>query len=104
MLPLLPSTISSLRFYAIAKDDIPPGSFGLPLIGETIQFMAAINGCKGSYAFVQARRLRITILDQALEITFKAICRMLMSLEDGRKRDMLQEDITHGCEAMLESP
>jgi len=27
-----------------------------------------------------------------------------MSLEDGQKRDMLQEDITHGCEAMLESP
>ncbi|KAL9358026.1 hypothetical protein Peur_051279 [Populus x canadensis] len=24
----------------------------------TIQFMAAINGCRGSYAFVQARRLR----------------------------------------------
>ena len=38
--------------------DIPPGSRGLPFIGETIQFMAAINSSKGFYDFVQVRRLR----------------------------------------------
>ncbi|TXG59788.1 hypothetical protein EZV62_014361 [Acer yangbiense] len=39
-------------------DDVPPGSRGLPLIGETIQFMAAINSSKGFYDFVQTRCLR----------------------------------------------
>ena len=42
----------------IAEADIPPGSFGLPLIGETIQFMAAMNNGRGFYDFVRARRLR----------------------------------------------
>lgn len=37
---------------------IPPGNWGLPFVGETLQFMAAINSTKGVYEFVQARRLR----------------------------------------------
>ncbi|BAT77746.1 hypothetical protein LR48_Vigan09g026100 [Vigna angularis] len=38
--------------------NIPPGNRGLPFLGETLQFMAAINNTKGVYEFVQARRLR----------------------------------------------
>ncbi|XWS24396.1 hypothetical protein CRYUN_Cryun28dG0098300 [Craigia yunnanensis] len=40
------------------RADIPPGSLGLPFIGETIQFMAAINSDKGFYDFVRVRSLR----------------------------------------------
>uniref|UniRef100_A0A6N2KMN9 Uncharacterized protein n=1 Tax=Salix viminalis TaxID=40686 RepID=A0A6N2KMN9_SALVM len=140
----------------VAEADIPPGSCGLPLIGETIQFMAAMNNGGGFYDFVRARRLRygncfktnilglpqslweikayyvllmdttnssvafdelvvkslgswqdgdkIVVLHQATEITFKAMCRMLMSLENEPELQMLQEDITHVCEAMLAFP
>ncbi|CAN4093890.1 unnamed protein product [Withania somnifera] len=37
---------------------VPPGNWGLPIIGETIKFMAAINSNKGFYDFVQVRRLK----------------------------------------------
>ena len=37
---------------------IPPGTGGLPLIGETLQFMASINSGKGFYDFVRVRNLR----------------------------------------------
>jgi hypothetical protein len=37
---------------------IPPGTCGLPLIGETLQFMASINSGKGFYDFVRIRGLR----------------------------------------------
>jgi len=37
---------------------IPPGNRGLPLIGETFQFMAAVNSSNGFYDFVKVRRLR----------------------------------------------
>ena len=43
------------------RDDIPPGSLGLPFIGETIQFMAAINSDKGFYDFVRVRSLRCAV-------------------------------------------
>ncbi|KAJ1378882.1 Cytochrome P450 [Sesbania bispinosa] len=37
---------------------IPPGNRGLPFVGETLQFMAAINSSRGVYEFVRVRRLR----------------------------------------------
>lgn len=44
------------------RADIPPGCLGLPFIGETIQFMAAINSGKGFYDFVRVRSLRCVTL------------------------------------------
>ncbi|XP_027902059.1 abscisic acid 8'-hydroxylase 3 [Vigna unguiculata] len=41
-----------------SQPNIPPGNRGLPFLGETLQFMAAINNTKGVYEFVQARRHR----------------------------------------------
>ncbi|XP_055835713.1 abscisic acid 8'-hydroxylase 4 [Solanum dulcamara] len=37
---------------------IPAGNRGIPIIGETIQFMAAINSNKGFYDFIKIRRLK----------------------------------------------
>ncbi|KAA3476354.1 abscisic acid 8'-hydroxylase 1-like [Gossypium australe] len=152
--------------------NIPPGSLGLPFIGETIQFMAAINGDKGFYDFVRVRSERygncfktnifgethlvgnqsllcasphhhkllrarlinlfssnsisllvkqfdqlvvdalngwehggtIIVLDEALKITFKAMCKMLLSLESGVELELLQEDVSQVCKAMLAFP
>ncbi|KAE8713391.1 Jasmonic acid carboxyl methyltransferase [Hibiscus syriacus] len=136
-------------------DNIPPGSLGLPFIGETIQFMAAINSDKGFYDFVRERSLRygncfktnifgethlraslvnlfssnsisslvkqfdqlifdalsgwedgatVIVLDEALKITFKAMCKMLLSLESGAELELLQEDVGQVCKAMLAFP
>lgn len=51
--------VKKLQYYHNRESmaDIPPGSRGLPLIGETLQFMAAINSGKGFYEFVRIRRL-----------------------------------------------
>ncbi|WRX29971.1 Cytochrome P450 - like 10, partial [Theobroma cacao] len=185
-----------------SRADIPPGSLGLPFIGETIQFMAAINSGKGFYDFVRVRSLRygncfktsifgethvfvsstssakailnndsgrftkgyiksiaelvgnqsllcasqqhhkllrgrlvnlfstnsisrlvkqfdelivhtlsgwedggtVIVLDEALQITFKAMCKMLLSLESGLELELLQEDVGHVCKAMLAFP
>ncbi|OMO75218.1 Cytochrome P450 [Corchorus olitorius] len=90
--------------------DIPPGSLGFPFIGETVQFMAAINSGKGFYEFVRVRSLSwedgatVIILDEALKITFKAMCKMLLSLESGQELELLQEDVGHVCKAMLAFP
>lgn len=37
---------------------IPAGNRGIPVIGETIQFMATINSNKGFYDFIKIRRLK----------------------------------------------
>ncbi|GAV72881.1 p450 domain-containing protein [Cephalotus follicularis] len=185
-----------------SASDIPPGNRGLPLIGETIQFMAAIKSSKGFYDFVPIRRLRygncfktsifgkthvfvssiesaksilnnesgkftkryiksiaelvgdqsilcashqhhklirgrlinmfstqsmslfikhfdglilktlnawecestVIVMDEALKITFKAMCKMLMSLEDEQEIGMLQKHVSQVCEAMLAFP
>ncbi|KAL5819151.1 hypothetical protein ACOSQ4_022993 [Xanthoceras sorbifolium] len=186
--------------------DVPPSSRGIPLIGETIQFMAAINySSKGFYDFVQTRRLRygncfktnifgethvffssietakvilrndagkftkrylssiaqlvgdqsllcasspdhhklirgrlnnlfttkslslfikqfdeliistlggwehhrggtVVVLKEALKITFKAMCKMLMSLESGEEVEMMEKDVAEVCKAMLAFP
>ncbi|XVE94666.1 hypothetical protein REPUB_Repub02eG0028400 [Reevesia pubescens] len=184
------------------RADFPPGSLGFPFIGETIQFMAAINSDKGFYDFVRVRSLRygncfktnifgethvfvsstesakailnndlgrftkryiksiaelvgnqsllcaspnhhkllrgrllnlfstnsisflvkqfdelivnnlsgwedggtVIVLNEALKITFKAMCKMLLSLESGLELELLQEDVSQVCEAMLAFP
>ncbi|KAA8528668.1 hypothetical protein F0562_036023 [Nyssa sinensis] len=181
---------------------IPPGNRGLPWVGETLHFMAAINSSKGFYDFVRIRRLRygncfktnifgethvfvsstesakailntemgkftkryirsiaelvgdqsllcasyhhhrlirtrllnlfttasvssfirhfdqlvlktlgcwehrgtVVVLDEALKITFKAMCKMLMNLEEEHELEMLEKDVTLVCEAMLAFP
>lgn len=56
---LICKILNKLQYYHNREStaDIPPGSRGLPLIGETLQFMAAINSSKGFYEFVRIRRL-----------------------------------------------
>ncbi|MCD7458296.1 hypothetical protein HAX54_037796 [Datura stramonium] len=60
LLYLLVKSFSILWRTIIAKSQakVPPGNWGLPVIGETINFMAAINSNKGFYDFVQVRRLK----------------------------------------------
>lgn len=49
-------------------------------------------------------RRKVVILDEALEITFKAMCKMLLSIEDGEVLDLLQKDVACVCQAMLAFP
>ncbi|KAK9129819.1 hypothetical protein Sjap_010306 [Stephania japonica] len=186
-----------------SKGRAPRGSLGWPLIGETLQFVAANNSCKGFYDFVQTRRIRygncfktnifgkthvfisgtksaravlsndfcifsksymrsiaelvgdesilcafhheqhqllrnvltsffsveaisvfirhfdeltkkalhswekrgtVVVLEEALKITFNAMCKMLMSLEESNELEMLRKDVAQVFEAMLAFP
>ncbi|XP_010673152.1 abscisic acid 8'-hydroxylase 4 isoform X3 [Beta vulgaris subsp. vulgaris] len=46
----------------------------------------------------------VVILDEALKMTFKAMCKMLLSLEAGNELYMLQKDVDCVCHAMLALP
>ncbi|KAF3446348.1 hypothetical protein FNV43_RR11527 [Rhamnella rubrinervis] len=196
--------VKKLQYYHNRESmvDIPPGSPALPLIGETLQFMAAINSGKGFYEFVRIRRLwygncfrtnifgethvfvsrtqsaktilnnelgnftkryirsiaqlvgyrsllcadhqhhklirsrftnlfsttsislfikhfdqlivenlrswehksTVVVLDEALQITCKAMCKMLMSIDSEYKLEILQKEVVQVCEAMLALP
>lgn len=39
-----------------------------------------------------------------MQITFKAMCKILMSLENGEELEMLEKDVAHVYEAMLAFP
>ncbi|KAJ4879522.1 hypothetical protein Rs2_36576 [Raphanus sativus] len=207
---LLCAVILALRkiFKTVIQDheksaaDIPPGSHGFPVIGETLQFMLSVNSGKGFYEFVRSRRIRygscfrtslfgeahvflsttesaravlnnesgmftkryiksiaalvgdrsllcasqhhhkilrshfinlfskkstalmvrnfdelvvdalsgwehrgtVVLLTDLLQITFKAMCKMLISLENEEELDSLQRDVGFVCEAMLAFP
>lgn len=56
----LPYLLLKILWYNTGKTPakIPAGNRGIPVIGETIQFMAAINSNKGFYDFIKIRRLK----------------------------------------------
>ncbi|WOK97789.1 abscisic acid 8'-hydroxylase 4 isoform X2 [Canna indica] len=56
VLRTLLKAIPSSRKAAVAAS--PPGNTGLPLIGETLAFLAAYNSSRGVYDFVRIRHLR----------------------------------------------
>ncbi|KAK9749047.1 hypothetical protein RND81_02G099000 [Saponaria officinalis] len=47
---------------------------------------------------------KVLVLDEAQEMTFKAMSKMLLSLEDGSELDMLRKDVACVCQAMLAFP
>ncbi|XP_023537703.1 abscisic acid 8'-hydroxylase 2 isoform X2 [Cucurbita pepo subsp. pepo] len=46
----------------------------------------------------------IVLLNQALKITCKAMCKMLMSIQNDDELELLQKEVAHVCEAMLAFP
>ncbi|XP_058087734.1 abscisic acid 8'-hydroxylase 2 isoform X2 [Magnolia sinica] len=67
LLHLISLLLISLSLFQIAKIcfhrhkstvGIPPGSCGFPLMGETLEFLAANNSSRGFYDFVRIRRQR----------------------------------------------
>ncbi|KAK8696187.1 hypothetical protein V6N13_001324 [Hibiscus sabdariffa] len=46
----------------------------------------------------------VIVLDESLKITFKAMCKMLLSLESGAELESLQKDVSQVCKAMLAFP
>lgn len=46
----------------------------------------------------------VVILDEALKLTYKAMCKMLLSLEDENELHLLQKDVACVCQAMLAFP
>ncbi|KAH9624294.1 hypothetical protein KSS87_014022 [Heliosperma pusillum] len=51
-----------------------------------------------------AHRPKVMVLDDALEMTLKAMCKMLLSLEGGRDVNVMRKDVTCVCQAMLAFP
>ncbi|KAI4344907.1 hypothetical protein L6164_012089 [Bauhinia variegata] len=46
----------------------------------------------------------VVIQHEALKITCKAMCKMLISMENGHELEMMQKEVAHICEAMLAFP
>ncbi|XP_038982961.1 abscisic acid 8'-hydroxylase 2 isoform X3 [Phoenix dactylifera] len=133
--------------WATRVANYPPGSRGIPWIGETLAFVAANNGSKGFYDFVATRHIRygncfktsihgethvfvssieaagailncdsidfskswkqkgnVVVFNEALKATFTAICKMVISLEEEDKLEMLRKDVFEVSEAMLSFP
>ncbi|KAL9245190.1 hypothetical protein vseg_018868 [Gypsophila vaccaria] len=75
--------------------------FSLGSISEFIkQFDPIVASTISKWAF----RPNVLVLEEAQEMTLKAMCKMLLSLEEGCELEMLRKDVACVCQAMLAFP